>query len=135
MARNLVRLWRLTGDDAYRNEADAIIAAASIAENLFAATGMLSALDLRLGATDLVIVAPAGADPGPMLAAARAAWTPNLILTLVDDPASLPPGHPASGKPAVGVAATAYVCRGETCSLPVTDPASLASLIANPEAR
>ncbi|MBN9020504.1 MAG: hypothetical protein J0H08_00020 [Rhizobiales bacterium] len=129
MAANLVRLWHLTGDDALRADADAILTAAPIAENLFAATGMLSALDLRLGAIDLVVVAPTRDAARTLLDAAREAWTPNLVVMLVADPGTLPPHHPASGKSAIAGTASAYVCRGETCSLPVTDPRALAELL------
>ncbi len=129
MAANLVRLWHLTGDDALRADADAILTAAPIAENLFAATGMLSALDLRLGAIDLVVVAPTRDAARPLLDAAREAWTPNLVVMLVADPGALPPHHPAYGKSAIAGTASAYVCRGETCSLPVTDPRALAELL------
>jgi uncharacterized protein YyaL (SSP411 family) len=129
MAANLVRLWHLTGDDAYRADADAVIAAVPIAENLFAAAGMLAALDLRLGATDVVLVLPPGTDHAPLLRAARRAWTPNTILLAVDAPGKLPAGHPAYGKASVSGRPTAYVCRGETCSLPVTDPVELDALL------
>jgi uncharacterized protein YyaL (SSP411 family) len=46
--------------------------------------------------------------------------------------ATLPVGHPASGKTAVDGRVTAYVCRGETCSLPMTDPAALAAELRRP---
>ncbi len=130
MAANNIRLWRLTGDDTYRADADAIIAAAPITENLFAATAMLSALDLRLGAIDVVIVHPKGVDPAGLISSARGASTPNVILTLHEDTAALPSGHPAADKTALAGMATAYVCRGETCSLPVIDANALASLLA-----
>jgi len=131
MAQNLIRLWRLTGREIYRDDADAIIAAAgdAIAGNLFATAGLLNALDLRLGATDVVIIAPPGTDPTPMHQAARAAATPNLVLALHRDATRLPPPHPAHGKQAFDGKVTAYVCRGEACSLPVTEPAALAPLI------
>jgi uncharacterized protein YyaL (SSP411 family) len=130
MAANAIRLWRLTGDDAWRADADAIIAAAPIAANLFAATGMLSALDLRLGAIDVVVVRPKGVDPAHLITSIRGAWTPNVVLAVHDDTAVLPAGHPAANKtPAAGLA-TAYVCRGEICSLPVTDPEALQRLLA-----
>lgn len=131
MAANLIRLWRITGDDAYRADADAIIAAAPIAENLFAATAMLSALDLRLGAVDVVVVSPKGADAAALLATVRQAWTPNIVLTVHDDTAALPAAHPAAGKTASAGKPTAYVCRGETCSLPVTTAGDLAGLLAS----
>ena len=43
----------------------------------------------------------------------------------IADGASLPASHLAHGKTAVGGMPTAYVCAGETCSLPVTDAAAL----------
>jgi uncharacterized protein YyaL (SSP411 family) len=136
MADSLIRLWHLTGNDAYRADADALLEASSaaIAENLFAAAGMLSALDLRLGATDVVIVAPEGDDGTALVGAARRALTPNTILSVHRGSVALPSTHPAAGKTPVGGRATAYVCRGETCSLPVTDPAALAALILPREA-
>jgi uncharacterized protein YyaL (SSP411 family) len=131
MTANLIRLWHLTGNDAYRADADAILAAAgpAIATNLFATTGLLTAFDLRLGATDIVLVAPPDDGARPLLAVARAAATPNTILSLHRDRAALPDGHPAAGKIAVRGSATAYVCRGETCSLPITAPEALADLL------
>ncbi|HZP21166.1 MAG TPA: thioredoxin domain-containing protein [Bauldia sp.] len=132
MARNLLRLWRLTGNDAWRADADAIIeaAGATVAENLFAAVGLLSSLDFRLGVTDIVIAAPSLAAAAPLLAAARSHGGENAVLAFHADLASLPPGHPAHGKATLGGVATAYVCRGETCSLPVTGPDALAALLA-----
>jgi uncharacterized protein YyaL (SSP411 family) len=131
MTANLIRLWRLTGKDDYRQEADAALDGASrtIGSNLFAATGMLSALDLRLGATDVVIVRPPGGNADRLVAAARASATPNTILSLHDGSAALPSTHPAHGKEAIGGHAAAYVCHGETCSLPVTEPDALADLL------
>ncbi len=132
MVQNLIRLWRLTGNEAYRAEADAILTSSgsAIAGNLFASAALLSALDLRLGAVDVAIVSPAGTETRDLIAAVRRAWTPNTVLTLHDDMADLPAGHPAAGKTAVEGRATAYVCRGETCSLPVTIPEALAALVA-----
>ncbi|CAN5360239.1 thioredoxin domain-containing protein [soil metagenome] len=135
MAQNLVRLWHLTGSDAYRRDIDDILSAngLTVANNLFASTGLLNALDLRLGATDVVVVTAAGEAPDAMLGAIRARWTANTILSVHADEARMSPGHPAAGKTIVGGRATAYVCRGETCSLPVTDAASLLALLASAE--
>jgi uncharacterized protein YyaL (SSP411 family) len=132
MAQNLVRLWRLTGNYAYRDDVDAILTASAgaIANNLFATTGLLNALDLRMGAVDVVIVTSKGSDRADLIAAARRHATPNTVLSVHEDEAALPANHPAAGKTAVEERATAYVCRGETCSLPVTDGDSLARLLA-----
>jgi uncharacterized protein YyaL (SSP411 family) len=131
MTANLIRLWRLTGNDSTMRDADDILeaAAGSIADNLFAATGLLNALDLRLGAVDVVVVRPAGAPLADILPVIRRHSTPNTVLSLHDDTADLPIDHPAAGKRAVGGAVTVYVCRNETCSLPVTDPQALAALL------
>ena len=132
MAANLIRLWRLTGKDSYRDDADSILetAASTIATNLFANTGLLSALDFRLGATDVVIIQPDTSPANDLLAVARKSATPNTIVTLHNDTARLPASHPASGKTVVDGKPTAYVCRGETCSLPLTSAAELAGLLA-----
>lgn len=130
MTANAVRLWRLTGDVSHRDRADAAIAASPIAENLFAATAMLSALDLRLGAVDVVIVAPAGSDPEPLLAALRRHWSPSIVLSVHEGAADLPDGHPAAQKTPVGGEPTAYVCRGNSCSLPVTTAEALITQLA-----
>ena len=136
MAANLVRLWHLTGTLAYRDDADAILEAAApvVADNLYATTGFLSALDLRLGATDIVIVIVRH-DTSPaneLLAAARESAAPNIIVALHQDAARLPASHPAAGTTAIDGKATAYVCRGETCSLPVTEAAELRKLLPSP---
>jgi uncharacterized protein len=132
MAANLIRLWRLTGRDAYRADVDALLEAAApaIATNLLATTGLLGALDLRIGATDVVIVTPDTSLANVLIAVARRIAAPNAIVSLHNHFARLPASHPAAGKAAVDGKPTAYVCRGETCSLPVTDANELARLLA-----
>jgi uncharacterized protein YyaL (SSP411 family) len=131
MTQNLVRLWRLTGNDDFRSDVDAILAASAstVATNLFASTALLGALDLRLGAIDVAIVRPAGVSADALLTAVRYRWSPNTILSVHDDSVRQPVGHPAAGKTAIAGMATAYVCRGETCSLPVTDRTELLRLL------
>jgi uncharacterized protein len=131
MAQNLVRLWHLTGNQIYRRDVDDVLAAQApaVANNLFATAGLLNALDLRLGAVDVVIVKPAGAPADELLAAVRYSWTPNTILSVHEGAAHLPAGQPASGKTAIEGRATAYVCRGEACSLPVMKAGALAALL------
>jgi uncharacterized protein YyaL (SSP411 family) len=48
------------------------------------------------------------------------------VLQVLADTTHLPPSHPAAGKTRVEGKATAYVCRGNTCSAPVTEAGALA---------
>jgi len=43
---------------------------------------------------------------------------------------ALPPNHPALAQVRAAAEPQAFVCIGETCSLPVTDPAGLIGAIA-----
>jgi hypothetical protein len=61
-----------------------------------------------------------------LLAVALAAPDPATVVLQVQATDTLPPLHPAHGK-ANGPAA--YVCRGNVCSLPVADPATLAEML------
>ena len=60
-----------------------------------------------------------------LITEAYALAAPNLVLTVIAQDAALPATHPAAGKTQKDNMATAYVCIGETCSLPVTDAAAL----------
>jgi len=131
MAANLVRLWHLSGDNAYRRDVDDVFYAnaSTVAANLFATTSLLNALDLRLGAVDVVIVAPASTAADALVSVVRDHWTANTILSVHADSVDLPATHPAAGKVAVDGRAAAYVCRDQTCSLPVTEPDRLGPLL------
>lgn len=130
---SLVRLWALTGDDGYRDRADAILApsAATIAENVFGTASLLSGLDLRLAIRTIVIVTPAGQSPATLRDVVTAHWRPTFVLDIRPDGSPLAPAHPAHGKASVDGRATAYLCREGRCSLPITAPAALAAALAN----
>jgi hypothetical protein len=52
-----------------------------------------------------------------------------MLIACHGDTAGLDPAHPAHGKTASDGKPTAYVCRGETCSLPVTTGEALEALL------
>ena len=54
---------------------------------------------------------------------------PDAVVLSVAPDAALPPDHPAHGKTQVRGLPTAYVCPGQTCRLPVTDPLELADAL------
>jgi uncharacterized protein len=129
-AQNLIRLAVLAGDDAWRDKADRLIAAVAplIAENLYMHMAMLNAIDLRLGGAEIV-VAGQGAGADALLAAARKLPPLDRIVFHAASAETLPGKHPARGKLNAARAPQAFVCVGETCSLPVTEPAALAKAV------
>jgi len=129
----LARLWYLTGETRYRERADALIAAFSgeLSRNFFPLTTYLNNIELLHGAVQVVVAGdPDAADTAALRAAVHSLSLPNLILTPVTPGTDLPDSHPAAGKGPVDGRAAAYVCRDMRCSLPVTDPAKLAEVLA-----
>ena len=51
------------------------------------------------------------------------------VVQLIGSGAALPVGHPAAGKTRVDGKATAYVCTGQSCSLPVHTAEELSQLL------
>jgi uncharacterized protein YyaL (SSP411 family) len=134
-AQNLIRLAVLAGDDTWRSNADRLIAAIApqVAENLYMHMALLNAIDLRMRAAEIVITGD-GDRAQALLAAARA--LPPLARIVLHAPSAdaLPAAHPARVKAgpaeaAAGSEPQAFVCIGETCSLPVTDATALAAAI------
>ena len=130
-AQNLVRLALLAGDDAWRGKADRLIAAVAplAIENLYMHMALLNAIDLRLRAAEIVVTGE-GSAAEMLLAAARALPPLDRVVFHARRADVLPPAHPAREKIAAADGPQAFVCIGETCSLPATDPQSLDAAIA-----
>ena len=124
----LVRLHALTGEDRYRERAEALIAAfaGEIERDVFSLATYLNGVDLWLAPVQIVIIGTYY-EPGAaaLLTEINAVALPNRLLSVIPPGTALPDGHPARGKGQVAGLATAYLCRGQTCSLPMTDPAEL----------
>jgi uncharacterized protein len=129
-AQNLIRLAVLAGDDAWRERADRLIAAIAplASENLYMHMALLNAVDLRLRAAQIVVTGK-GERAEALLDAARAQSPLDRIVLHAGTADALPPTHPARDKIRTANGAKAFVCVGEVCSLPVTDPSSLASAV------
>jgi uncharacterized protein len=125
-AQNLVRLALVTGDDQWRQRADRLIAAIAPAtiENLYMHMALLNAIDLRLRAAEIVVTGE-GARADALLTAARALPPLDRIVLHAAPAGGLPASHPAQQHVRAAAVPSAFVCIGETCSLPVSDPASL----------
>ncbi|MDH3231689.1 MAG: thioredoxin domain-containing protein [Alphaproteobacteria bacterium] len=130
MVEVLARLWLLTGKDSYRQAADAIVTAFSgeVARNFFPLSTLLNASEFLFAPVQVVLVGDRSEpQAAAMLQALARISVPNRVIQTVAAGDSLPDGHPASGKAAKDGAATVYVCRGQTCSLPITEPGALAA--------
>jgi uncharacterized protein YyaL (SSP411 family) len=127
-AQNLIRLAIFTGQHAWRDKVDRLFEgiAASAGENLFAHLALLNALDLRLRAAEIV-VAGEGARANDLLAAARK--LPFLDRIVLRASPALPASHPAQEKINAMAQSAAFICVGETCSLPVTEPDAIAAAV------
>src|SRR5579863_9276191 len=130
-AQNLIRLAVLAGDDQWREKADRLIAAVAphAAENLYMHMALFNAVDLRLRAAEIV-VSGQGPAAQALLDTARKIPPLDRVVLQLNSVRTFPPGHPVRARIAAsGGEARAFVCIGETCSLPVTDQAALLSAI------
>jgi uncharacterized protein YyaL (SSP411 family) len=130
-AQNLLRLAVLAGDDAWRSAADRLFDGILpiAAENLFGHAALLNALDFRLRAAQIVIV---GVKAEALVEAALKLPFLDRMVLRAPSAEALAPAHPARAKLAAAPGpGAAFVCVGETCSLPVTDAAGLADVVAS----
>ena len=140
-ALNLARLADLTGRDAYRQQAEKILAAFGTAQNPLRAA---QAMPLMVAAADfladpprqIVVVGPRDrADTRAMLAAVHRRFVPNKVVLLADGDEglrALAEAHPYLENATMqDDKATAYLCEGGACQLPTTDPEALARRLAN----
>ncbi len=125
-AQNLIRLATLAGDDQWREKADRLIGAIApeAIENLYMHMALLNAVDLRLRAAEIVVTGE-GPRADQLLDAARRLPPLDRIVFHAGSADTLPQHHPARDKIAAVSEPSAFVCVGETCSLPVADPAAL----------
>jgi uncharacterized protein len=125
-AQNLVRLSVFTGQHAWREKADRLFEgiAASAAENLFAHLALLNALDLRLRAAEIVVTGEDERANGLLAAARKLPFLDRVVLRAARE---LPALHPARDKVKAAAQSAAFICVGETCSLPVSEPDAIAA--------
>ena len=132
MVSLLARLYFLTGRTDYRSRADALIAAFSgeMAQNFFPLASFMNGVELLNCARQVVIVGDRGAaDSRSLLRAVFSTCAPNRVVSVIAPDEALPDGHPAHGKTQLGGHATAYICIGTTCSMPLTNGVELAEAL------
>ncbi|WP_029058125.1 thioredoxin domain-containing protein [Stappia stellulata] len=131
-AEAFVRLWHLTGDNAHRARADAIVAAfaEAIPKNVFGTAGLLNALDTLEHGVLAVMVTRDGARDRGLDHAILALGDPSIIRRTVEESgAALPDQHPAAMKPTIDGMPTLYLCTEGRCGPPLTDPSRVAEAL------
>ncbi len=132
MADVLARLYYLTGKSAYRERAERLVRAfaGDARRSVFGPGALLNGNELLQRAVQIVIRGMRGeAATEALLRAVNDAPLMNLVLDVVPPDRDLPEGHPAFGKDAIGGKATAYVCEGPVCSMPLTDAGTLVAVL------
>ncbi|MGO9359768.1 MAG: thioredoxin domain-containing protein [Xanthobacteraceae bacterium] len=130
IAQNLVRLSRLAGDAIWSERRDALFAALlpRAADNVFGHLSLLNALDLHLTGAEIVVTGDGERADALLAAARRLPHATTIVLHAVTSNA-LAADHPARAMlDAAGDTPAAFLCRGQTCSRPVTDPQGLIDL-------
>ena len=135
MVEVLARLWMLTGEDGYRQRAEAAVHLFSgdSPQYLLGIPGLLMSAELLMQGIQVVIVGdPADPATTALVQAVRHAPAAPAVVLSVRDPGdgSLPPAHPAAGKEMQDGRPTAYVCAGQLCSPPLHDSATLRETLA-----
>ncbi|HWB46198.1 MAG TPA: thioredoxin domain-containing protein [Hyphomicrobiaceae bacterium] len=130
-ATNLVALHLLTGKAAYLERAEAIPGAfaADLAKNVLGHCGLVAASFDLLAPQHIVVIGGSSKNASAELSRAPFRLSlPGAVQQRIEG-AQLP-GNPAlTGKTAIDGMPTAYVCVGPQCSLPVTAPDALITLL------
>ena len=127
----LLRLFSLTGVEAYRDRAEEILRLfhEPARKNPFGYVTCLEALERYVGGgTEIVLVGVAGTSSFELERAVADCYVPHLSIVR-SAPADGAPPPLAEGRPAVGGLPTAYVCRHFSCSRPLTSADELRALL------
>ena len=130
----LLRLYHLTGNEDFLSKAEIVLRSYSHAmeSQPFGFAHMLCALNFYLRKpNDIVLVGKLeDSRTKELLAEINSIYLPNMTLQLVGPDQSLDEVSPLlAGKTQIAGNATAYVCRNQTCSAPVTQRDQLRSLL------
>ena len=130
-ALTLLRLAALTGDDAYRAQAEALLSSfGALLSAAPAALGeMLLAVDFLVSdPREIVLVRPRGGDDQALLDVLRSRFAPAQVIVRHED-GNEPATELARERPPQAGITTAYVCRRGACELPQTEPAAFAAAL------
>ncbi|WP_342360112.1 thioredoxin domain-containing protein [Terrarubrum flagellatum] len=129
-AAALIRCAIMTMDDELLARADRLFESLSrpMQGQTLAHASLWSALHLRLAAAQIIV---AGPESAALSMAALAVPYPNRIVARLAPDQKVPDDHPAHAMMATARdQARAFVCVGERCSLPLTQPSEIAAAVA-----
>jgi uncharacterized protein YyaL (SSP411 family) len=129
-AQNLIRLAPFAGDDQWRAAADRLIDGILplAAQSLFGHIALLNAIDLRMRIAEIVVT---GREVKRFANVALKLPFIDRVVLRAPSAEALPAAHPAQSKIAANPHETAaFVCVGETCSLPIANATEIAAAVA-----
>jgi uncharacterized protein YyaL (SSP411 family) len=132
MLQVLAQLYYLTGESVYRERAEAIANdfAGTIRQRVLGFSSLLNGMEMLREALQIVVIGETdAADTTALKRVIYGVSRPGRVLNVLAPGSALPRAHPAFGKTLLGDRATAYVCRGMVCSLPIVDPDALAAAL------
>ena len=128
MVEVLTKLWLLTGEETYGRRAEALVNSFSRQLNHYALamTTFLNSVEFMLRPIQIVIIGHRNeATVQDLITIVHSLALPNKVLQILAPNETLHPNHPAAAMTQLNGQTTAYVCIGQTCSLPQTDPKGL----------
>ena len=132
MLQVLAQLYHLTGESLYRQRSEGIANAFSgtIRQALLGFSSLLNGMEALREAMQIVVIGEAdAADTAALKRVIYGVSRPGRVLNVIAPGTALPRAHPAFGKTLLDHRATAYVCRGAICSLPIVNPEALAAAL------
>jgi uncharacterized protein len=131
MVSNLMALHLWTGEERYRERAEAVLKAfaGAMRQNVLAHAGLLAAELDMIAPSLVVLIVPEVGDARELRRALNEVSLPGAVVQEVRAGEVLPESSPAHGKTAIDGKPTAYVCIGPQCSLPVTEPSKLVETV------
>jgi len=128
IATVLARLFNLTGNPRFRERADELmqVFAGEVKQNPIIHATLLNGFAMLEKPVQIIL---AGYPGDPEVATFRtiilSAAYPGATLRVIGSEDQLPQGHPAFGKGPINGKPAVYLCEGQTCRLPITDPEKL----------
>ena len=132
MLQVLAQLYYLTGESVYRKRAEGIAHAFSgtVRQRVLGFSSLLNGMEALREAMQIVVIGEAdAADTAALKRVIYGVSRPGRVLSVIAPGTALPRAHPAFGKTLLDHRATAYVCRGAICSLPIVNPEALAAAL------